>query len=203
MSIFNKGARIVEGVIPAEQAAALVGQIEKREWKPWFDRRMQVYGDADEARSRGADDEFPPWGNEIAAAARPYAEADAEQITIDEYLPGQGIPMHHDPQTFGPTVLIVTLAGNWAMRFRHARTHPYFRDGLDDDEVAVLPVGSMLVLTGEARSIWMHGVCRRRSTNESTRRISVQLHTFARRNRHDRRLEACRDSDPSSSTERG
>ena len=82
MSIFNKGARIVEGVIPAEQAAALVGQIEKREWKPWFDRRMQVYGDAGEARSRGADDEFPPWGNEIAAAARPYAEADAEQMRL-------------------------------------------------------------------------------------------------------------------------
>ncbi len=84
-----------------------------------------------------------------------------EQAIVNEYMPGQGIGMHADAASFGPVIVSLSLAADQAMRFRRGTVRPYQRDGLDGDEIVTLPRRSALVLTGRARTNWMHGICRR------------------------------------------
>jgi hypothetical protein len=80
----------------------------------------------------------------------------ARQAIINLYRPGEGISPHVDLlQRFGDGIVGVSLGdGGVAMRFARA--------GEDGDEYEVwLPSGSVLVLTGEARYEWTHGIAPR------------------------------------------
>ena len=52
-------------------------------------------------------------------------------------------------------------------------------DGLPGDEVVTLPARSALVLTGAARTSWMHGIDRRDTAGGRHRRISATFRTLA------------------------
>ena len=52
----------------------------------------------------------------------------------------------------------MSLGDAWTMNFRPRSARPYARDGLASDEVALLPRRSALVLRGQARTAWMHGI---------------------------------------------
>jgi hypothetical protein len=80
----------------------------------------------------------------------------ARQAIINLYRPGEGISPHVDLlRRFGDGIVGVSLGdGGVAMRFARA--------GEDGDEHEVwLPSGSVLVLTGEARYKWTHGIAPR------------------------------------------
>ena len=80
----------------------------------------------------------------------------ARQAIINLYRPGEGISPHVDLlRRFGDGIVGVSLGdGGVAMRFARA--------GEDGDEYDVwLPSGSVLVLTGEARYKWTHGIAPR------------------------------------------
>jgi hypothetical protein len=80
----------------------------------------------------------------------------ARQAIINLYRPGEGISPHVDLlRRFGDGIVGVSLGdGGVAMRFARA--------GEDGDEHDVwLPSGSVLVLTGEARYKWTHGIAPR------------------------------------------
>ncbi len=68
----------------------------------------------------------------------------------------------------------------WPMRFRPRSGQAYAAGGLPGDKVAVLPRRSLLVLAGEARHRWMHGIDRRDSASEAETRISATFRTRAR-----------------------
>jgi 2OG-Fe(II) oxygenase superfamily len=80
----------------------------------------------------------------------------ARQAIINLYRPGEGISPHVDLlRRFGDGIVGVSLGDRGvAMRFAQA--------GEDGDEHEVwLPSGSVLVLTGEARYKWTHGIAPR------------------------------------------
>ena len=79
----------------------------------------------------------------------------ARQAIINLYRPGEGISPHVDLlRRFGDGIVGVSLGGGVGMRFARA--------GEDGDEYEVwLPSGSVLVLTGEARYKWSHGIAPR------------------------------------------
>jgi alkylated DNA repair dioxygenase AlkB len=100
----------------------------------------------------------------------------ARQAIINLYRPGEGISPHVDLlRRFGDGIVGVSLGdGGVAMRFARASTSASAsasaRDtgevnadaGEDGDEYEVwLPSGSVLVLTGEARYKWTHGIAPR------------------------------------------
>ena len=101
------------------------------------------------------------------------------QCIVNEYRPGQGIGMHADHRDFGDVVASLSLAADWPMRFRPRSVRPYARDGLPGDEVAVLPRRSVLVLAGEARRDWMHGIDRADTAREAATRVSATFRTLA------------------------
>lgn len=79
----------------------------------------------------------------------------ARQAIINMYEPGEGITPHVDLlRRFGDGIIGVSLGGSCVMRFREAvdtgnpeTTHDLF-----------LPARSVIVLTGDARYKWTHGI---------------------------------------------
>ncbi|KAK7500596.1 hypothetical protein BaRGS_00008171 [Batillaria attramentaria] len=78
-----------------------------------------------------------------------------DQLTVNRYLPGQGIPPHVDtPSAFEDGLMSLSCGSQVLMDFRHP----------DGRHLSVLlPPRSLLVMTGESRYIWSHGITPRKS----------------------------------------
>ncbi|XP_014472952.1 PREDICTED: alkylated DNA repair protein alkB homolog 8 isoform X2 [Dinoponera quadriceps] len=77
-----------------------------------------------------------------------------DQLTINKYSPGQGIPPHVDTHSvFEDTILSLSLGSSCVMNFKRT-----------DRKIDVfLPARSLLIMTGEARYAWTHGISPRRN----------------------------------------
>ncbi|CAH2979190.1 unnamed protein product [Chilo suppressalis] len=73
-----------------------------------------------------------------------------DQLTVNKYSPGHGIPMHVDKHSpFGDTILSLSLGSSIVMDWKHH----------DSKYVPVVVKGrSMLIMQGEARYDWQHGI---------------------------------------------
>jgi len=101
---------------------------------------------------------FPPALHEHGNGDRDGHVPRARQAIINLYRPGEGISPHVDLlRRFGDGIVGVSLGdGGVVMRFARADV------GEDGDEYDVwLPSRSVLVLTGEARYKWTHGIAPR------------------------------------------
>ena len=187
-SIFDAGAVLVPNVLSEEEAQRLLQVIDRSQWSSEIGRRVQHYGWRYAYGAKTAAQPAPPlpsWAIQLSERLSSYFEVAPEQCIINEYEPGQGIGMHADAPAFGPVVASVTLGAAWPMRFRERYGRPYEREGLDGDQIEVLPVGSALVLTGRARTHWMHGISRRDTARQGERRVSATFRTMmALRNGH-------------------
>ncbi|XP_076446185.1 tRNA (carboxymethyluridine(34)-5-O)-methyltransferase ALKBH8-like [Babylonia areolata] len=78
-----------------------------------------------------------------------------DQLTVNRYLPGQGIPPHVDtPSAFEDGIMSLSCGSQVIMDFRHP----------DGRHLSVLvPMRSLLVMTGESRYVWSHGITPRKS----------------------------------------
>ncbi|KAH9002454.1 hypothetical protein EDB86DRAFT_3041332 [Lactarius hatsudake] len=86
------------------------------------------------------------------AAAPPDHEGRARQAIINLYRPGEGIAPHVDLlNRFGDGIVGVSLGGGVAMRFARV-------GGGGEEYELWLPPRSVIVLTGEARYGWTHGI---------------------------------------------
>ncbi|XP_041652260.1 alkylated DNA repair protein alkB homolog 8 [Cheilinus undulatus] len=77
-----------------------------------------------------------------------------DQLTVNQYESGQGIPPHVDTHSaFEDTILSLSLGAQTVMEFRHpdGRLVPI-----------VLPPRSLLVMKGESRYLWTHGITPRK-----------------------------------------
>ncbi|XP_027136276.1 alkylated DNA repair protein alkB homolog 8 isoform X2 [Larimichthys crocea] len=77
-----------------------------------------------------------------------------DQLTVNQYESGQGIPPHVDTHSaFEDTILSLSLGAQTVMEFRHP----------DGRLVSVvLPGRSLLVMKGESRYLWTHGITPRK-----------------------------------------
>jgi 2OG-Fe(II) oxygenase superfamily len=97
----------------------------------------------------------------------------ARQAIINLYRPGEGIAPHVDLlNRFGDGIVGVSLGGGMAMRFERAQERKGDEsDGRTGPYEVWLPPRSVLVLTGEARYEWTHGIAPR-----SRDRVQVEDH---------------------------
>ena len=86
--------------------------------------------------------------------------------------------MHIDRQCFGDTVATVSLGDTWQMDFR-----PLGAERSATEHMALAP-GSALILAGDARHRWLHGIAKRRRERlehggwrPRKRRVSVTFRT--------------------------
>jgi len=169
-----------------DECRNLLREIDSQPWMSDLQRRVQHYGWRYDYSARIVTEELkigplPDWILDIAERLPQMGWFDRipDQVIVNEYEPGQGIALHADRDCFGPVVATVSLGDKWPMEFMSVdepgRNTPI--------KSLPLEVGSILVMMGEARSKWMHGIRKRKSDGRGaakrsrSRRVSVTFRT--------------------------
>ena len=156
------------------------------EWRNDLSRRVQHYGWRYDYKARAITPDMhigalPDWLADMAQKLYDETglfERIPEQVIVNEYLPGQGIATHIDHPGFGPTVCTISLLDDWEMDFS---------ENWRDKSPALLQRGSCVLLTGDARSVWQHGIAPRKSEvtesgrRQRKRRLSLTFRTVVNR----------------------
>ena len=179
------GLKYIPRFLSDDEREAAIRYIDDAPWRSDLERRVQHYGWRYDYRARTIERDMhigplPIWLQDIAE--RLYSKTGLfdrvpDQAIVNEYFPGQGIAMHADRQCFGPTVATVSLGDAWRMDLRPA-------GGKSDTRVDILlEQGSALLMTGDARWRWFHGIAKRQrertdhGSRPRKRRVSLTFRT--------------------------
>jgi alkylated DNA repair dioxygenase AlkB len=144
--------------ITPKEETALLAAVDGAPWLPDVRRCVQHRGYRYDYRVRTVDFSqrlwpLPSWAEGIVERrvcdARMPERPD--QMIVNEYLPGQGIGAHVDIEIcFGPVVSSLTLGSGCLMELTQV-------DGPGQETIELKP-RSLLVLEGNARYRWKHGI---------------------------------------------
>lgn len=177
------GLRYLPLYLSTTDQARLLETIDHQTWSNELRRRVQHYGYRYDYKKRTVEPSMylgplPDWLGKLAACMNRDALTASvpDQVIINEYEPGQGIASHVDCEPcFGDTIISLSLGSPCVMVFTSLRTRA--------DVEMLLEPGSLLILQGEARHRWMHGIPARKADVvngqpiERGRRVSVTLRT--------------------------
>ena len=177
--------------LTASEEEGLLAHIDSSDWLTDLSRRVLHFGYKYDYTSRSLGEAarigpLPDWLAELSDMVREAASQEAkqlldsqrpfEQAIINEYQPGQGIAPHIDRDCFGPVVSTVSLGSAVNMDF--------CCDSSGDEYVQRLMPRSLVLLYGDARLKWCHGIAKRKSdtwNGERTlrqRRVSITFRTI-------------------------
>ncbi|MGX1778232.1 alpha-ketoglutarate-dependent dioxygenase AlkB [Nocardia brasiliensis] len=173
------GLRHASDWVDESGQAALLSAIDTLPWSSELNRRVQHFGhryDFGHRRVSTRKPAAPPplWAQDLAA--RLQWPNSPDQITITEYLPGQGVNPHIDcVLCFGPAVAVLSLGSGCTMDF------------LDPGSGTRVPVGltagGLCEMTRDARYRWQHAIAARKTDPSPSgrvprgRRVSVTFRT--------------------------
>lgn len=101
-----------------------------------------------------------------------------DQLTVNRYLPGQGIPPHVDThRSFTDEILSLSTGGGVIMDFRLGVSEK------QQHHTMYLPSRSLCVMAGPARYEWTHGICPRMTDVVSGKNGIAGLHLCPRQER--------------------
>lgn len=170
--------------ITPDEERILLDFIDGGTWNTELKRRTQHYGYRYSYTNRAVDSEdslgdmpivFGPVCERMVAAG--FFSQAPQQVIVNEYLPGQSIANHVDSPVFGPVVASLSLESGISMNFESIHS--------DISKSMYLEPRSLLVLTGESRTEWKHGIpARKRDLVNGkqvprTRRVSVTFRTLS------------------------
>ena len=165
------GLRYCRDYVAAKEQADLIEIIDQQPWITDLKRRVQHYGYRYNYTHRRVEPDMflgplPQWAEELARRLHQdgFVTQVPDQLIINEYEPGQGISSHIDcVPCFGDTILSLSLGSPCIMTFtrlQHA------------SQVAVLlEPRSLVVMQGEARRVWKHGIPSRKVDTYHGQRI--------------------------------
>ncbi len=174
------GLEYVENYINERQHDWALARIDEQQWLDDLKRRVQHYGFKYDYKARKVNHdmrigELPEWLNRFSHKLYKdeHMPEVANQVIVNEYLPGQGISSHIDCEPcFKDTIVSLSLGSSCVMDF----TNKF-------DKKKKIPVWleprSLVVLSGEARYEWLHGIAARKSDvwdgekYERQRRVSL------------------------------
>ena len=170
MDLFNQhniqdGIQIIKGL---EYHSNFISKIEQKEilniidnqvWLDDLKRRVQHYGYKYDYKKRSIDKsmllgEIPSWCQVIGQKMQVNGiiNFNPDQVIVNEYLPGQGITNHIDCEPcFNDTIMSLSLASTCIMQFTN-------KDNLEEIIPILLEPCSLVVLKGDSRYNWMHGI---------------------------------------------
>lgn len=157
------GLNLLEDFISEEEETTLLAHIDESQWSNAISRRTQHYGYIYNYSSRNlaleSTDPIPPWCDGIID--RLMLPRRPNQLIINEYKPRQGIAGHIDHiHYFADGIVSISLGADTIMDFA--------RDTIKKS--IQLPRRSALILHGEARYKWRHGI---NGWNIRNRRVSL------------------------------
>lgn len=173
------GLTYISNFIDKLEEKNFVDAINSEKWLSDIKRRVQHYGYKYDYKARSIDysmfiGQLPNWA--MAIAQRLFDENHIaelpDQLIINEYEPGQGIANHVDCEPcFGDTIISISLGSSCVMDFINLRTKQKIE--------VMLKSGSLVVLSGEARHSWTHGIAPRKTDNfngiKTGRRLRISM----------------------------
>jgi alkylated DNA repair dioxygenase AlkB len=182
MSPLIPGLQLIADFVTPAQEHELLATIDSSPWRDDLERRVQHYGWVYDYKRRAIDDSMflgplPSWALALATRLRVegYMPALADQLIVNEYVPGQGISKHVDCKPcFGPVVASLSLGSATTMVLQRGR---------EQKLELRLPVRSLLVLAEDARYVWSHMIPGRASDmvdgvrRARARRVSLTFRT--------------------------
>jgi alkylated DNA repair dioxygenase AlkB len=179
------GLLYVRDFLNESEEAELVENIDRGEWRPDLQRRVQHYGWRYDYKSRRVDSSMrlgplPPWAARLSErlfgqGVLPHL---ADQVIVNEYVEKQGISKHIDcPECFADGIAMVSLLESWEMLFKE-------QSGKKQKRAQILGRRSVAIIGGDARYKWAHeipkrleeptGLKRRRRISVTLRKVIVQ-----------------------------
>lgn len=176
------GLTYVRNFISQDEHDFLLQKIDREPWLTDLNRRVQHYGyKYDYAKHEINRSMYilplPEWSLGMAQRLyESYSHTLPDQVIVNEYEPGQGIANHTDCKTcFTDTIISLSLGSPCVMDFINNKR------GVKRS--ILLEPRSLIVLTGEARYEWTHGIAKRKSDKlqgqvfKRMRRISLTFRT--------------------------
>lgn len=150
------GLTYIPDFITQEEHDRLLRYIDAARWSTEWKRRVQPYGESYGSLHSLNAKPIPVWGMELVAQLYREGHTDflCDQLLVNEYLPGQGISPHVDYNSFDRTVASLSLGSACIMDFEHVET--------GEKHQLWLEPRSILIMDGEARYQWMHGIAPRK-----------------------------------------
>jgi alkylated DNA repair dioxygenase AlkB len=177
--ILPDGATILHDFADELAQSQLIDYIDAGAWQHDLRRRVQHYGYRYDYAARRVQAEM--WLGVMPAWLQAWCErlcaegifpTIPDQVIINEYQAGQGIAPHIDCiPCFGEVIASLSLGSAYMMDFTHTES--------EAKRSVMLPVGSLLVLKGDARYTWKHAIAPRKSDmwqgdkHIRTRRLSL------------------------------
>jgi len=153
----NHGLNIITNAIKSHTEHRLMQYIGSNSWKKASNRRVQHYGytfNTEHFHCKNTIvnpcDPIPQVFVEELSQALGEPATDFNQVVIDEYMPGQALPLHiENISLFNEKIIILSLGSDVFMQF--------ITDSRNIHSIFV-PRRSITILTGDARWYWKHGV---------------------------------------------
>jgi len=174
-----QGLTYVPNFINMLEVKQFIESINAEPWLSDIKRRVQHYGYKYDYKVRSIDysmfiGKLPSWAMTIAQRLfdEKHISELPDQLIINEYEPGQGIANHVDCEPcFGDTIISISLGSSCVMDFINLKTRQKIE--------VMLESGSLVVLSGEARHNWTHGIAQRKTDNfkgvKSERRLRISM----------------------------
>lgn len=169
------GLRYLDNYITQTEHNRILTAIDNEPWLNDLKRRVQHYGFKYNYKSRSIDHDMylgplPVWSENICQRLvnDNLINYMPDQIIVNEYFPGQGIANHIDCEPcFDDTIISLSLISTCVMDIIN-KENPQKKVEL------LLPPCSLVVLNGEARYKWTHGIPARRMDEFNDLRITRQ-----------------------------
>ena len=157
------GLSYIPDYLSLAQHDSLLDTIDQASWLNDLKRRVQHYGFKYDYKFRRIDlsmkiGELPAWALEIAKDLheKQFFQELPDQLIVNEYLPGQGIAPHVDCEPcFESTIASISLGSACVVDF----AHPIRKEKIP----VLLEPCSLVVLQGDSRYFWTHGIAGRKA----------------------------------------
>lgn len=172
------GLQLIPDFLTPEEEKTIVSEIDKREWHKLATRRVQhdgyefVYGH-NNVNPNNKLGSLPEWIQPVQK--RLEVETDKvngegmglDQLTINDYNPGDGIPPHIDAVApFEEAFAAVSMLSGSVMNFRNP-------DGRQIN--CYLPPRSAMIFTGEGRFSWQHSIPCRKIDRVNGKLVDIEI----------------------------
>jgi len=170
-----EGLQYIPNFISENEEKELMNAINSEKWLTVIKRRVQHYGYKYDYKARTINysmhlGKLPIWSMEFAnrLVNKNYIKLQPDQIIVNEYEPGQGIANHVDCEPcFGDTIITISLNSYCTMDFINLKTRQKI-------EVLLEP-RSLVVINGESRYLWSHGIPSRKTDFHNNQKINRKL----------------------------
>jgi alkylated DNA repair dioxygenase AlkB len=177
------GLTLITNFITPKEEQILIKTICQQEWNRSLKRYTQHYGYEYIYTQRRIDESnylgpLPDWFDFLLERISSWEllEKNPQQAIINRYLPGEGISSHIDSSVFGSQICSLSLGSSCEFIFK--------QPGEDPIPIYLKP-RTLLIMSGESRYEWSHGIPNRKydivkgTKIERSTRYSITFRTIA------------------------